>query len=125
MSRLTDQIPSYMPAWRRIKDRAATAAISAGGSGVLLAILLIFFYLVYEVLPLFAAASLENANSSASPLLDYSVLYTAVEEQGELGLAIAASGRAVLFRSSSLTEAASAFSPAASLDGSALRTVAS
>ncbi len=97
MSRLTDQIPSYMPAWRRIKDRAATVAISAGGSGVLLAILLIFFYLVYEVLPLFAAASLENANSSASPLLDYSVLYTAVEEQGELGLAIAASGRAVFF----------------------------
>jgi hypothetical protein len=35
-----------MPRWRRLKDGAATVVVSAGGAGVLVAILLILFYLV-------------------------------------------------------------------------------
>jgi phosphate transport system permease protein len=95
LSRLAQHIPSYLPAWRRIKDQLATVAITAGGGGVLLAILLIFFYLLYEVLPLFNNAHVERLDSyrweQASPL------YLAMEEQGEVGLSVAADGKAYFF----------------------------
>ena len=45
--------------WRQWKDRATTATITAGGVSVLVAILLIFFYLLYEILPLFESARVE------------------------------------------------------------------
>ncbi|MEH6591504.1 MAG: ABC transporter permease subunit [Halioglobus sp.] len=95
MSRLAQHIPSYLPAWRRIKDQLATGAITAGGGSVLLTILLIFVYLLYEVLPLFNNAHLE-------PLESYSwkqdsPLYLAMEEQGEVGLSVAADGKAYFF----------------------------
>lgn len=86
MSELAQQIPSYSPALRRFKDRLATATITAGGAGVLFAILLIFFYLMYEVLPLF-----DNAKVTESSQYQWSQalpLYIAMEEQGEVGLAI-------------------------------------
>ncbi len=38
---------------RRLWDRAARAVVSIGGLGIIASLLLIFFYLVYEVLPLF------------------------------------------------------------------------
>ena len=84
LSELAQQIPSYSPALRRFKDRLATATITAGGAGVLFAILLIFFYLMYEVLPLF-----DNAKVTESSQYQWSQalpLYIAMEEQGEVGL---------------------------------------
>ncbi|MEH6593509.1 MAG: ABC transporter permease subunit [Halioglobus sp.] len=97
MSRLAEHIPSYSPSWRRYKDRLATTAITAGGAGVLLAILLIFFYLLYEVLPLFNNASIEKHSeyrwfdNASSPL------YLAMEEQGEVGFAIDGQGKGHFF----------------------------
>lgn len=44
---------------RYLKDRLARAVVSAGGVGVLLALLLIFFYLLSIVLPMFSSASIE------------------------------------------------------------------
>jgi len=44
---------SVMRRRRRFWDRSVSIVISAGGLGVLFSVLLIFFYLVYEVLPLF------------------------------------------------------------------------
>ena len=41
---------------RRLWDRTARAVVSIGGLGIISSILLIFFYLVYEVLPLFGGA---------------------------------------------------------------------
>ena len=38
---------------RRLWDRAARVVVSIGGLGIIASLLLIFFYLVYEVLPLF------------------------------------------------------------------------
>ncbi len=96
---ITDQIPSWMPGWRRFKDRAATVTVSAGGAGVLVAILLIFFYLVYEVLPLFGSAEIERR--AEFQFVVEAPLYTAVEEQGEIALAITAAGRAEFFDTSS------------------------
>ena len=87
-----------MPHWRRFKDRAATATISAGGAGVLLAILLIFFYLVYEVLPLFSPATMTNAGAATLPAeLSGTTLYLAIEEQAEIGFLVNSNGRAGFF----------------------------
>ena len=89
MSNLSNNIPSYMPTWRRYKDTLATLTISAGGASVLLAILLIFFYLMYEVLPLFGGAVVEkNADDLAWPAVFNVPVYMAMEEQGELAFAI-------------------------------------
>ncbi|WP_348673560.1 hypothetical protein, partial [uncultured Abyssibacter sp.] len=46
--------------WRYFKDRVATVAVGIGGVGVLVAILLIFFYLAWVVLPLFAPAEIDQ-----------------------------------------------------------------
>ncbi|MEJ2681470.1 MAG: ABC transporter permease subunit [Gammaproteobacteria bacterium] len=51
-------IPSYAPVLRRVKDRLARAVIALGGGGVIIAIMLIFCYLLYEVIPLFVPASM-------------------------------------------------------------------
>ena len=96
MSSFSDHIPSWIPGWRRFKDRAATASISIGGSGVLIAILLIFFYLLYEVLPLFGSAQLDSADALAWQPGDMP-LYLAIEEQGEVGFSLQAGGRGRFF----------------------------
>ena len=54
-----DGIPAWWPRWRRVKDRATTAAIAVGGSVVLLTILSLFVFLVYEVTPLLREARIE------------------------------------------------------------------
>ena len=88
MSKLSTYIPSYMPSWRRYKDKIATLTISAGGASVLLAILLIFFYLMYEVLPLFGGASIDKANSMVLPATHGQSVYAAMEELGEMAFII-------------------------------------
>ncbi|MEC9314608.1 MAG: phosphate ABC transporter permease, partial [Pseudomonadota bacterium] len=47
-------------AWRETKDKVAKYGVGFGGISVILAIVLIFFYLLYVVLPLFQGASLET-----------------------------------------------------------------
>lgn len=95
MSNLTDYIPAHRARLRHAKDRFATAGITAGGAGVLLAILLIFFYLLYEVLPLFGGAQVTEQGSRPWP----GALpgYLALEEQGEVGFAVAGDGSARFF----------------------------
>ncbi|AKH69900.1 ABC-type uncharacterized transport system, permease component [Spongiibacter sp. IMCC21906] len=90
------QTASTFRRWRQFKDRAATATITGGGVAVLFAILLIFFYLLYEILPLFKSASIEKVgdyslSSSAAPL------FLAMEEQAEVGLRVDNQGLAEFF----------------------------
>ncbi|RLT95135.1 ABC transporter permease subunit [Ketobacter sp.] len=76
-----------MRRYRKLKDQVAAKAISAGGVGVIFAICLIFFYLLYEVLPLFLPASMEERSS----LTHYQVedpYFTVLEEQGQVALAV-------------------------------------
>ncbi|MDO8863926.1 ABC transporter permease subunit [Haliea sp. E1-2-M8] len=96
MARLSEHVSPFTPRWRHFKDRAATVAVTAGGSGVLIAILLIFFYLLYEVLPLFSNASMELRASVDSPFGE-APLHLAVEEQTELGFGVFADGTARFF----------------------------
>ncbi|WP_200821413.1 ABC transporter permease subunit [Oceanicoccus sp. KOV_DT_Chl] len=82
--------------WRQAKDSLTNFTITAGGMGVLVAILLIFFYLLYEIVPLFKSASLE-------PLQTYSVaangdvLYLAMEEQAEVAMQLDRGGQVQFF----------------------------
>jgi phosphate transport system permease protein len=88
LAAIEDQIPAWMPRWRLLKDRAATGVVTSGGIGVLVAILLIFFYLVYEILPLFGAATIERDGTFQVAGTLETPVYLAVEEQGEVALAI-------------------------------------
>lgn len=83
--------------WRKVKDGMATATITAGGISVLFAILLIFFYLLFEIMPLFESASLEDGNEFSANSQAPS-LYLAMEEQAEVGFSLDGSGRADFFQ---------------------------
>ncbi|HSB96096.1 MAG TPA: ABC transporter permease subunit [Spongiibacteraceae bacterium] len=89
---------------RKFKDRAAAVAISAGGMSVLVAILLIFFYLLYEIVPLFRSAAAQPVASYAlvaGPEGAAPPLYLALEEQAEIGLRLDRLGRVAFFRAAS------------------------
>jgi phosphate transport system permease protein len=97
VSNLTSHIPAYMPTWRLYKDRLATLTISAGGASVLMAILLIFFYLLYEVMPLFSGATMEKSNELQLPANNGATVYSAMEEQGEVAFIIDSNWQAKFF----------------------------
>ena len=84
---------------RYLKDKVASVGIAVGGISVIVAILLIFFYLLYEVQPLFASAEVSEptayqlTNVSESP-----PLHLAIEEQSELAVRLNSSGVVVFFK---------------------------
>ena len=72
---------------RAFKDNAARWVVWGGGLGVIAALLLIFLYLVSEVAPLFTPAQFHSRPVYALPG-EGTTLYTAVEEQGEIGMRV-------------------------------------
>ncbi|WP_420554693.1 ABC transporter permease subunit [Neptuniibacter marinus] len=88
---------------RALKDKFAAAGIAFGGISVIVAILLIFFYLLYEVAPLFESADIERWQENNQQVAPYSVpgegktLYLTMEEQAEIGLRITDLGQLVFF----------------------------
>lgn len=78
--------------WRFIKDTIARWGVGFGGISVILAIILIFFYLLYVVLPLFEPASLEKVAAYELPGSAAPTLHLALEEQREIGLRVSADG---------------------------------
>lgn len=84
--------------FRALKDRAAGMGIAIGGSSVILAVLLICFYLLYEVAPLFSNASIDAKASYTLPANEQGdSLYLAMEEQSEIGMRVASNGSVVFF----------------------------
>ncbi|MGR9088008.1 MAG: ABC transporter permease subunit [Gammaproteobacteria bacterium] len=84
--------------WRLVKDVLAHYGVVAGGLGVILAIVLIFFYLLYEVFPLFLPAGADAAGSFAVPEpAAGKTLALAMEEQNEVGARFTDDGRVVFF----------------------------
>ncbi|AUM13205.1 ABC transporter permease subunit [Ketobacter alkanivorans] len=84
---VSEQRLAKMRRYRKLKDQVAAAGISAGGVGVIFAICLIFFYLLYEVLPLFMPASMEERSTLTAYDLT-TPYFTVVEEQGQVALAV-------------------------------------
>ncbi|NOZ10813.1 MAG: ABC transporter permease subunit [Gammaproteobacteria bacterium] len=83
---------------RALKDRFAQWSIAAGGVGVIIAIVLIFFYLVWVTLPLFQPASLHKTAQYPAPGdADAVTRYLAMEEQHEIGVRFTDRGQVVFF----------------------------
>ena len=83
--------------WRQAKDTLANFTITAGGMAVLVAILLIFFYLLYEIVPLFKSASLDHQQTYAIEASG-DVLYLGMEEQAEVAMQLDRSGQVQFFQ---------------------------
>jgi len=83
---------------RALKDKVATGGIAVGGITVIFAIVLIFFYLLAEVIPLFESASMEHKAGYSMPQKDAGeTLFLTTEEKAEIGLRLTGQGRAVFF----------------------------
>ncbi|WP_455198739.1 ABC transporter permease subunit [Kaarinaea lacus] len=83
--------------WRMFKDGLATKGVAIGGVSVIIAIVLIFFYLLVVVLPLFSSAEAERIAVYTLPGEGESSLHLAIEEQAEIGFRLTASGNAIFF----------------------------
>ncbi len=82
---------------RKLKDRVARYGIATGGLGVIVAITLIFFYLLFEVIPLFRSAEVHKQASYSLPVAAGESLFLAMEEQAEIGLQVSTSGQITFF----------------------------
>lgn len=89
---------SYYQQWRLIKDLLARYGVVVGGLGVIVAIVLIFFYLLYVVFPLFLPATAESAGNYEvpEPAAGKTVLLE-MEEQNEVAARFTDSGQVVFF----------------------------
>jgi phosphate transport system permease protein len=86
---------------RHAKDNFMRYLMVVGGVGAIVAIVLIAFYLLWVVIPLFRPASIELLSQYPVPGGGTSeTIYYATEEQREIGLRISADGTAIFFRTS-------------------------
>ena len=99
-SAMSSEKLAFRRRWRHLSDKTAKVGIAVGGISVIVAILLIFAYLFYEVVPLFAGAKVEQSSSYA--LEDSSEsLHLAIEEQSEMAMRLGSDGVARFFDLSS------------------------
>lgn len=81
---------------RRLKDHTAKYGISVGGVGIIFAVFLIMFFLLYVVLPMFMPASMEKRNAFMIPgAVDDPSVYYAVDDYNEIAVRLTESGRIV------------------------------
>ena len=81
---------------RALKDRLARYFVSLGGVSVIIAILLIFFYLLYVVVPMFESAEINESQSYAAPG-EGKTLLLGLEEQGGIAVRFTDKGQAIFF----------------------------
>jgi len=82
-------------AWREFKDRLARYGVAFGGLSVIFAILLIFFYLLYVVMPLFHGADIdEQVEYSTTP---NSITHLTLNEYNDVALSLDMQGHARFF----------------------------
>lgn len=93
-----DTVPTGRHRWRMIKDAVARHLVLVGGISVIIAILLIFFYLFYVVFPLLLPASAEKVASYATPGGEHGkTLLIDLEEQAQMGVRYTDQGSALFF----------------------------
>ena len=83
--------------WRMLKDHVARHAVGIGGISVIIAIILIFVYLLYVVIPMFEGAEIRKVASYTLPAQD-KALYYAIEEQAEVGMQVSQDGKVLFFK---------------------------
>jgi phosphate transport system permease protein len=85
-------------AWRLWKDWLVQHAVAVGGTSVIIIITLIFFYLLWVVLPMFAPAQVEAVAEYAVPGGDPEwTVQLGMEEQAEIGMRVSEDARVVFF----------------------------
>ena len=86
---------------RQIKDRLMTWCMGFGGISVIIAIVLIFFYLLYVVFPMFLPAHMERDKEFSMPAAESgNTVHLAIEEQNELGARFTDQGKVIFFNAS-------------------------
>lgn len=84
---------------RRLKDHGAKYGISVGGIGIIFAVFLIMFFLLYVVLPMFVPATMEKrAEFSVPGGSDVKTLHYAIDDYKEVAVRITDSGRILGFK---------------------------
>ena len=91
---------------RHAVDKSASVGIAVGGVSVIVAILLIFFYLFYEVVPLFESASVEETASYQLADSNSGLLHLAIEEQSQVAMRLGDAGDVLFFEVATGTELA-------------------
>jgi phosphate transport system permease protein len=88
-----DPIAIRRRAWRMLKDSVARYGIAVGGISVIISIVLIFFYLAYEVIPLFKPAHVETLTEySLQTDRNSPTVYLGTEEHAEVGIQVQQNG---------------------------------
>ncbi len=85
---------------RAFKDRIARYFIASGGISVIIAILLIFFYLLYVVIPMFSSAEIREEASYTAPG-EGRTIHLGLEEQGTIGVRFTDNGHVFFFDTAS------------------------
>ena len=85
---------------RAFKDRIARYFVASGGISVIIAILLIFFYLLYVVVPMFGSADINEEASYAAPG-EGRTIHLGLEEQGTIGVRFTDNGHVYFFDTAS------------------------
>jgi len=84
--------------WRLVKDKLVAQAVTLGGLGIIFAIVLIFFYLLYVVFPLLLSAHAESVSSYSAPAPELGkTVFLSMEEQNEIGVRFTDQGKAIFF----------------------------
>lgn len=82
---------------RYLKDNLARWVVWIGGLGVIVALMLIFVYLLSEVVPLFRGAEFKQRQTLSVPGGVGKTLFFAAEEQGEVGMRLGEGGEVTFF----------------------------
>ena len=77
---------------RALVDKIARHTIGLGGISIIFAVVLIFFYLLWVVAPIFSSPEIELAAEFQAPEPTSPPVYLAVEESGHLALRITSEG---------------------------------
>ena len=94
---MKDQMLQQKYNQRALKDRLARYFVALGGIGVIIAILLIFFYLLQVVIPMFESADIKESHSYANTGQG-NTLHLGLEEQGTIGVRFTDLGHVIFFK---------------------------
>lgn len=95
---LARALTSKMNRSRAIKNKITSFSMAVGGISVILAIVLIFFYLAYVVYPLFLSAEMEKTTSYPLPAPTHGkTLHLAAEEQNTIAVRFTDKAKAIFF----------------------------
>ena len=94
---MTDvRTPRQLMMWRMFKDRLARYMVVFGGINVIVAVILIFIYLLYVVIPMFRPAEIARVSTYALPEQAHT-LALSLEEQATMGMQLLDDGRLRFF----------------------------